>query len=37
MFVVPVLNFIPLYWSVRSAKDTPKAKKYKNPYGKLPK
>ena len=37
MFVVPVLNFIPLYWCVRSAKDTPKYLKYKNPYGKLTK
>jgi len=36
LFIVPVLNFIPLYWLVRSAKDTPEAKKYKNPYGKLP-
>ena len=33
MFVVPVLNFIPLYWCVRDAKDTYAAKKYKNPYG----
>ena len=37
MFVVPVLNFLPLYWTIRSAKDTPKHLKYKNPYGKLPK
>ena len=37
LFIVPVLNFIPLYWLVRSAKDTPKYLKYKNPYGKLPK
>ena len=36
-FFVPVLNLIPLYWLVRAAKDTPEAKKYKNPYGKLPK
>ena len=36
-FMIPVLNFIPLYWLVRAAKDTPEAKKYKNPYGKLPK
>ena len=34
---IPVLNFVVLYWLVRAAKDTPKAKKYKNPYGKLPK
>ena len=34
MFVVPVLNFIPLYWCVRDAKDTPESLKYKNPYGK---
>ena len=34
LFVVPGLNFIPLYWTVRAAKDTPEAKKYKNPYGK---
>ena len=33
---VPVLNFVVLYWLVRAAKDTPEAKKYKNPYGKLP-
>jgi hypothetical protein len=26
-----------LYWTIRSAKDTPKHLKYKNPYGKLPK
>jgi len=37
LFVVPGLNLIPLYWTVRSAKDTPKYLKYKNPYGKLPK
>jgi hypothetical protein len=35
--MIPVLNFIPLYWLVRAAKDTPEALKYKNPYGKLPK
>lgn len=34
---VPVLNFVVIYWLVRAAKDTPEAKKYKNPYGKLPK
>lgn len=34
---IPVLNFVVLYWLVRAAKDTPEAKKYKNPYGKLPK
>jgi uncharacterized membrane protein YhaH (DUF805 family) len=33
MFVVPVLNFIPIYWCVRDAKDTYEAKKYRNPYG----
>jgi len=33
MFVVPVLNFIVMYWTVRDAKDTYAAKKYKNPYG----
>jgi len=33
---IPVLNFVVLYWLVRAAKDTPEAKKYKNPYGKLP-
>lgn len=33
MFVVPLLNFLPLYWTIRSAKDTPEALKYKNPYG----
>ena len=37
MFIVPFLNFIVFYWLVRSAKDTPKYLKYKNPYGKLPK
>jgi uncharacterized membrane protein YhaH (DUF805 family) len=37
LFLVPVLNFIVLYWLVRSAKDSPKYLKYKNPYGKLPK
>ena len=37
MYIVPVLNFIVIYWLVRSAKDTPSALKYKNPYGKLPK
>ena len=37
MFVVPFFNFIVIYWLVRSAKDTPKYLKYKNPYGKLPK
>ena len=36
MFIVPVLNFIVFYWLVRAAKDTPKAKKYKNPWGKAP-
>lgn len=34
LFVVPFLNFIPLYWCVRQAKDVPEALKYKNPYGK---
>ena len=33
--IVPFLNFIVFYWLVRSAKDTPKYLKYKNPYGKL--
>ncbi len=37
MLIVPFLNFIVFYWLVRSAKDTPKYLKYKNPYGKLPK
>ena len=37
MLIVPFLNFIVIYWLVRSAKDTPKYLKYKNPYGKLPK
>ena len=36
-FIVPLLNLLPLYWTIRSAKDTPKHLKYKNPYGKLPK
>ena len=31
---VPVLNFVPLYWCLRSAKDTPEALSYENPYGK---
>ena len=35
--LVPFFGIIPLYWLVRSAKDTPEALKYKNPYGKLPK
>lgn len=30
---VPFLNFIPLYWLVRQAKDVPEALNYKNPYG----
>ena len=34
MLIVPGLNFIVIYWLVRSAKDTYAAKKYKNPYGK---
>ena len=33
MFIVPVLNFIVIYWLVRSAKDSPKYLDYKNPYG----
>ena len=33
LFIVPFLNFIPLYWCVRDAKDTYEAKKYRNPYG----
>ena len=37
MLIVPFLNFIVFYWLVRAAKDTPEAKKYVNPYGKLPK
>jgi uncharacterized membrane protein YhaH (DUF805 family) len=32
MFVVPVLNFIVIYWVVRGAKDTPEALQYVNPY-----
>ena len=35
--LIPFLNFIVIYWLVRAAKDTPEAKKYVNPYGKLPK
>jgi len=31
--LVPVLNFVVIYWLVRAAKDTPEALKYKNPYG----
>ena len=31
---VHVLNFVPLYWAVRAAKDTPEALSYENPYGK---
>ena len=31
--LVPVLNFIVLYWLVRDAKDTPEALTYENPYG----
>ena len=30
--LVPVLNFIVLYWLVRDAKDTPEALTYENPY-----
>ena len=37
MLIEPFLNFIVIYRLVRSAKDTPKYLKYKNPYGKLPK
>lgn len=33
LFFVPILNFIPLYWLVRDAKDTPDALTYENPYG----
>ena len=33
MMIIPFLNFIVMYWLVRDAKDTPAAKKYKNPYG----
>ena len=33
MFVVPVLNFIVIYWLVRQAKDTTEALTYENPYG----
>ena len=33
LLLVPVLNFIVLYWLVREAKDVPEALKYKNPYG----
>ena len=33
LFLVPVLNFIVIYWLVRSAKDSPKYLDYKNPYG----
>ena len=32
MFIVPFLNFIVFYWLVRSAKDTPEALEYVNPY-----
>ena len=32
LLLVPGLNFIVLYWLVRSAKDTPKALQYVNPY-----
>ena len=35
--LIPFLNFVVFYWLVRAAKDTPEAKKYVNPYGKLPK
>ena len=30
--LVPFLNFIVIYWLVRSAKDTPEALQYVNPY-----
>jgi uncharacterized membrane protein YhaH (DUF805 family) len=32
MLIVPFLNFIVFYWLVRSAKDTPEALQYVNPY-----
>jgi uncharacterized membrane protein YhaH (DUF805 family) len=32
MCIVPILNFIVIYWLVRSAKDTPEALQYVNPY-----
>ena len=33
MFIVPILNFIVIYWLVREAKDTTEALTYVNPYG----
>jgi len=33
LYIVPFLNVIPLYWTLRDAKDTPSALNYKNPYG----
>jgi len=33
MLLIPVLNFIVIYWLVRDAKDTSSALEYKNPYG----
>lgn len=33
LFPIPLLNFIPLYWCIRDAKDTPDALQYKNPFG----
>jgi len=33
LFLVPVLNFIVIYWLVRSAKDTTDTLSYSNPYG----
>lgn len=33
MLLIPILNFIVLYWLIRDAKDIPSALEYKNPYG----
>lgn len=33
MLLIPVLNFIVIYWLIRDAKDIPSALEYKNPYG----
>lgn len=33
MLLIPVLNFIVIYWLIRDAKDISSALEYKNPYG----
>ena len=33
MLLIPVLNFVVIYWLIRDAKDISSALEYKNPYG----